>query len=82
VREREGLTDQNYPATINAFFFFTFSSFLSSLASLQMKIPSPPLFGSPLVTALARSNYTTPSGLSIPGILARCFQEIQDKGSL
>lgn len=43
-------------------------------------IPSPPLFGSPLVTALARSNYTTPSGLSIPGILASCFQEIEDRG--
>ncbi|KAG1078219.1 hypothetical protein G6F42_024370 [Rhizopus arrhizus] len=41
---------------------------------------SPSLFGSPLVTALARSSFTTPSGLSIPGILARCFHEIEEKG--
>ncbi|CEP14094.1 hypothetical protein [Parasitella parasitica] len=41
---------------------------------------SPPLFGSPLVTALARSSFTTPSGLSIPGILGRCFHEIEEKG--
>ncbi|KAL9547518.1 hypothetical protein MBANPS3_006128 [Mucor bainieri] len=38
------------------------------------------LFGSPLVTALARSSFTTPSGLSIPGILGRCFHEIEEKG--
>ncbi|KAI8642873.1 Rho GTPase activation protein [Parasitella parasitica] len=41
---------------------------------------SPPLFGSTLVTALARSSFTTPSGLSIPGILGRCFHEIEEKG--
>ncbi|KAI8373471.1 Rho GTPase activation protein [Choanephora cucurbitarum] len=39
-----------------------------------------PLFGSPLVTALARSSFTTSSGLSIPGVLAKCFQEIEQKG--
>ncbi|CAO3656469.1 unnamed protein product [Mucor hiemalis] len=41
-----------------------------------------PLFGSPLNTALARSHFTTPSGLSIPGILARLFHEIQEKGTV
>lgn len=41
---------------------------------------SPLLFGSPLVTALARSSFTTPSGLSIPGILGKCFHEIEEKG--
>ncbi|KAG1049053.1 hypothetical protein G6F43_008597 [Rhizopus delemar] len=39
-----------------------------------------PLFGSPLVTALARSSVRTSSGLCIPGILARCFSEIQRNG--
>ncbi|KAI7892301.1 Rho GTPase activation protein [Mucor mucedo] len=38
------------------------------------------LFGAPLITALARSSFTTPSGLSIPGILARIFDELQAKG--
>ncbi|KAI8093738.1 Rho GTPase activation protein [Halteromyces radiatus] len=36
----------------------------------------PPLFGSPIVTAIARSSYLTETGLVIPGIVARCFQEI------
>lgn len=43
-------------------------------------VPSLPVFGSPLVTALARSSFTTPSGLSIPGVLARIYHEIEEKG--
>ncbi|KAI9264726.1 Rho GTPase activation protein [Sporodiniella umbellata] len=39
-----------------------------------------PLFGSPLVTALARSSVRTSSGLCVPGILARCFSEIEKNG--
>ncbi|KAI8081185.1 Rho GTPase activation protein [Thamnidium elegans] len=39
-----------------------------------------PLFGSTLVTALAQSSFTTTSGLSIPGVLARIFHELEDKG--
>ncbi|CAO3588731.1 unnamed protein product [Absidia cylindrospora] len=35
-----------------------------------------PLFGSPIVTGIARSSYITETGLIIPGIVARCFQEI------
>ncbi|KAI9353930.1 Rho GTPase activation protein [Pilaira anomala] len=38
------------------------------------------LFGSTLVTALARSSFTTSSGLCIPGVLARIFHELQEKG--
>ncbi|ORZ04779.1 Rho GTPase activation protein, partial [Absidia repens] len=35
-----------------------------------------PLFGSPIVTGIARSSYITETGLIIPGVVARCFQEI------
>lgn len=41
-----------------------------------------PLFGSTLVTALAQSSFTTTSGLSIPGVLARIFHELEDKGMI
>ncbi|KAG1470526.1 hypothetical protein G6F56_002632 [Rhizopus delemar] len=43
-------------------------------------VPTLPLFGSPLVTALARSSARTSSGLCVPDILARCFSEIESNG--
>ncbi|KAI8071237.1 Rho GTPase activation protein [Gongronella butleri] len=35
-----------------------------------------PIFGSPIITAIARSSYLTDSGLMVPGIVARCIHEI------
>ncbi|RCH99139.1 Rho GTPase activating protein 24 [Rhizopus azygosporus] len=43
-------------------------------------VQSLPLFGSPLVTALARSSIKTTNGLCVPGILARCYDEIYANG--
>lgn len=60
----------------NSLFFFFFFFFFLLFAMVQTL----PLFGSPLVTALARSSVRTSSGLCIPGILARCFSEIQRNG--
>ena len=64
-----------FPITIVSLFFFFFFYFL-----LFAMVQTLPLFGSPLVTALARSSVRTSSGLCIPGILARCFSEIQRNG--
>ena len=42
----------------------------------------PPLFGSPLITALARHTSTSRSGHVIPGLLLRLYDEIQKRGSV
>lgn len=68
VKERER---QRKRGTFFSFFFFN-----------KQKKEMALLFGAPLITALARSSFTTPSGLSIPGILARIFDELQAKGFL
>ncbi|KAI8329150.1 hypothetical protein BC941DRAFT_443609, partial [Chlamydoabsidia padenii] len=44
--------------------------------SCDKRVRNPLLFGSPIVTGIARYSYLTDTGLIIPGIVARCFHEI------
>ncbi|SAM08688.1 hypothetical protein [Absidia glauca] len=41
-----------------------------------MRVRKPPLFGSPIATGIAKSSFLTDTGLIIPGVVARCFEEI------
>jgi hypothetical protein len=45
-----------------------------------MRVRKPPLFGSPIATGIAKSSFLTDTGLIIPGVVARCFEEI-NKGN-
>lgn len=59
---------------------FTFISYPKQFRQAHMRARKPPLFGSPIATGIAKSSFLTDTGLVIPGVVARCFEEI-NKGN-